>query len=147
MPVGFAGWNERLVAQLAVLPVEHRAILSALVASGELAADVADEVQLALIEALAHIDRSRALCYFMMPPVAAPRQDLLLQAKALVEVEGTLDPETIALARAALEKDMAFFEADQAGETSSGDASAAARAAAQFLTELLSVSSDTEYPQ
>jgi len=147
MPIGFEGWDKSLVTQLVALPVEHRALLDALVDLNVLDSDVADQVQMALAESLAHIERSRALCYLMMPPIAAPRQDLLERTKVLIEVAGTLDARTVALARTALERDIAFFEANLVKKTPSGGASAAAQAAAQFLTELLMEHSDTGYPQ
>lgn len=147
MPIGFEGWNEGLVAQLAVLPVEHRAALDILVRSNVLSSAITDRVQMALVESLAHIERSRALCYIMMPPIAAPRQDLLERAKALIEVEGTLDAATVALVRAALERDLAFLEANLAQKTPSDSASTAVRSAVQFLTELLLETPDRGYPQ
>ena len=48
-----------------------------------------------------------------------------------------LDAETVALARAALERDIAFFEANLAQKTPSGEVSAETKATAQFLIELL----------
>ena len=73
MPIGFGVWDEALGAQLKALPVEHLAILDALTDLNVLNGDVAAQVQMALTESLAHIERSRALCYLMMPSIAMPR--------------------------------------------------------------------------
>jgi hypothetical protein len=123
----------------------HRAALHGLVAAGELPAPVAERLQVAFTEAVLHVWHSQSLCYMIYPMEAYPRGDLLARAKALVELETGLDDETVGQARAALERDIAFFQAKpqdnqlaalwQSGEIPVDQET---RAAAQFLAALLS---------
>ena len=89
----------------------HEHALAALMESGEIDAAVADEIAIAFEEAIAHIQRQQATCYIALPPVFAPREDLMKQAELLEEMasEDHIDPETIALAQAALERDIAWL--------------------------------------
>lgn len=126
----------------------HRAALDGLIAAGALSAPVAERLQVAFDEAVLHTWHSQALCYMMTPMEAFPRGDLLARARALGELEAGLDAEqmlAVALARAALERDMAFFQGKskdkqlaalwQSGEIPVDQET---HAAAQFLAGLLS---------
>jgi len=99
----------------------HDDALTALVESGEIDASVADEITAAFEEAIAHIQRQQATCYIALPPVFAPREDLVQQAAILEEMatEGDIDPETVAQAQAALEQDIAWLAQFHAGEVPS----------------------------
>jgi hypothetical protein len=122
----------------------HRAALQALIEEGDLPTLVAEQLQAAFDEVVSHIWHSQATCYLAYPLEAFPREDLLARAKALGDLETDLDSETVAQARVAIERDMAFFQGKprdqhlstlwQSGEIAVGQAT---RAAAQFLLELL----------
>ena len=100
----------------AQLRAAHRAALDELVGEGELPADVGTYVQSAFDEAVSHIMRGKSLvtCYEM---VGLPyyrfksRGKLIEQADRLAEIasRGSLDPETVAQAQAAIERDIAFL--------------------------------------
>lgn len=107
-------WREQL-------PLEHRAALDALVAAGTLSQPVSDEVQAAFVAAAYHIWRSNApiTCYEpMMGPEYTPAssEQLARQVQALesLAAAGSLDPQTVAQARAAIERDMAFLNLSDA---------------------------------
>lgn len=107
-------WREQL-------PAEHRAALDALVAAGTLSQPVSDEVQAAFVAAAYHIWRSNApiTCYEpMMGPEYTPAssEQLARQVQALesLAAAGSLDPQTVAQARAAIERDMAFLNLSDA---------------------------------
>jgi hypothetical protein len=93
----------------------HRAALDELVASGEISAPVADLVQEAYGAAVYHIWRSSTpiTCYIVMGPYYSPTSAnvLIQQAAVLNQVAegGTVDPTTLAKARAALEHDLSFY--------------------------------------
>jgi hypothetical protein len=95
------------------LQAEHRAALDDLVATGELDAAVAEQVQLIYDEAVYHIWRSLATCYepVMIDYMPAARGQLIQQADLLTEMaaEGDLDPQVVVQAQAALERDIAFL--------------------------------------
>lgn len=97
------------------LMVEHRKALDELVASGELSSTVADLVQEAYDAAVYHVWRSYApiTCYEPVIVDFAPVSAgiLVQQSEILGKIadENTIDPNTLAKARAALEKDMAFY--------------------------------------
>jgi hypothetical protein len=97
------------------LVAEHRAALDELVADGEISAPVADLVQEAYGAAVYHVWRSNApiTCYEPMIVDYAPTSagTLVQQAEALDQIaaQGTVDPDTLASIRAALEHDMAFY--------------------------------------
>lgn len=123
----------------------HRDALDGLVAVGELPAPVAERLRVAFDEAVLHIWHSQALCYMMYPTEAFPRDDLLVRAKALGELGVGLDADTIAQARAAIERDIAFFQGKPKGKQlaalwQSGEipVDRETHAAAQFLAKLLS---------
>jgi hypothetical protein len=136
------------------LVTAHHAALDALVSAGALEAEVADQVQATYVEAAYHIWRVSApmTCYIALPPEYWPRENLVAQASALNDAQraGDLDPEAVAEARAALERDVALFAAAGGGEgTSLGqellatwhtgeiEVDARARDAARFLVDLL----------
>ncbi len=97
------------------LVANHRSTLDELVSNGSLTQAVADLIQEAYDAAVYHVWRSNALmtCYEPMmidyAPVSA--QVLVQQAKILDELssQGSIDPQTLEDARAALEHDMAFY--------------------------------------
>jgi hypothetical protein len=135
---------------LQTLMVErHRSALDDLVALEVLSASVAGQVHVAFEEASFHAWRDNAplTCYESLPIAYAPRGDLLQQANILSGFEGSLNAETIELAREAIELDIAFFKAlegENAGDElialwQSGeiDAGEECIAATQFLVELL----------
>lgn len=106
---GEGKWVERLA-------LEHRAALDALVAAGELPAGVAGEIHAAFQAAASHVWRSNApiTCYKpLMGPEYTPAsaEQLARQVMALenLAAAGGLDPQTVAQARAAIERDMAFL--------------------------------------
>ena len=97
------------------LMAEHRLSLDDLVAAGELTPAVADLIQEAYNAAVYHVWRSNALmtCYEPMMVDYAPASAgvLVQQSEVLSEIvdENSIDPETLAKARTALEHDMAYF--------------------------------------
>ncbi len=97
------------------MTADHRAVLDELTAAGEITPAMADLVQEAYDAAVFHIWRSNApmTCYLVAPPAyaTAGADDLVLQASVLGAVAegGTIAPETLAKARAALEHDLAFY--------------------------------------
>ena len=99
---------ERLVA-------DHRVALDDLVAAGEIGAAVAGQVQAAFEAAAWHVWRSSApmTCYKAAPPDYAPAssEQLVRQAEVLAQMaaEGDLDPDVVARAQAAVERDVAFL--------------------------------------
>lgn len=95
----------------------HQEALAALVAAGEVASAVAEEMAVAFEQAIAHIQRGMATCYIALPPEYLPRQDLLQQATLLEEMAAKSDivPATVAQARAALERDIEWLTQFQAG--------------------------------
>ncbi len=99
---------------------EHRATLDELVAAGELEASVAEQVQLAFSEAIYHVWRSNVpiTCYepVIIDYTPTSAQQLVQQADILAELaeSNSLDQETIARARAAIERDIAFLALSQA---------------------------------
>jgi hypothetical protein len=121
----------------------HDDALSALVESGELDAAVADEIAAAFEEAVSHIQRQQATCYIALPPEFTPRENLVQQAQALEELaeEGDLDPEAVAQAQAALERDVAWLARFHAGELPGDmdeiEITPEAAEAARVLVELL----------
>jgi hypothetical protein len=100
--------RDRLVA-------DHRDALDELVSGGELAQDVSDQVQTAFTAAAYHVWRANApiTCYeaVMVDYTPASSGQLEQQAAALVEMadDGDLDPDVVARARAAIERDVAFL--------------------------------------
>jgi hypothetical protein len=121
----------------------HDEAFTALVASGELDAAVAAEIDAAFEEAIAHIQRQQATCYITLPPEFTPRDDLVQQAELLetLAAEGDIDPQTVAQAQAALERDIAWLARFHAGETPDGlegiEVTPEAAEAARVLVELL----------
>ncbi len=99
---------------------KHRAALDELVAAGSLSKAVADLIQEAYDAAIYHVWRSSApiTCYIAMGPYYAPEsaEMLIKQAETLNQIasQGSLDQETLAKARAALEHDLAFYSLSEA---------------------------------
>jgi len=99
---------------------KHRAALDELVAAGSLSKAVADLVQEAYDAAVYHVWRSSVpiTCYIAMGPYYAPEsaEMLIKQAETLNQIasQGSLDQETLAKARAALEHDLAFYSLSEA---------------------------------
>jgi len=99
---------------------DHRAALDELVAAGELEAAVADQVQLAFSGAIYHVWRSNVpiTCYepVIIDYTPTSAQQLVQQAGILAELaeSGSLEEETIARARVAIERDIAFLALAQA---------------------------------
>ena len=97
------------------LVTDHRTALDELVRNGELSIPVADLIHEAYGAAVYHIWRSNApiTCYEPMFVDYAPASAgvLVQQADILDDLsnQGTIDPETLARAQAALEHDMAFY--------------------------------------
>jgi hypothetical protein len=121
----------------------HEHALAALVESKEIDAAVADEIAIAFEEAIAHIQRQQATCYIALPPVFAPREDLVKQAELLEELsaEGDIASKTVAQAQAALERDIAwlaqFHAGEEPGELDGIEITPEAAEAARILVELL----------
>jgi hypothetical protein len=144
---------------------EHRAALDEMVGRGEISASVADLVQEAYDAAIYHVWRSNApiTCYepAFLDYAPTSAQILVNQSEALEQIaaQGTVEPSTLATARAALEHDMAYYalteqevqalyeriyqenEGDYqsipAFEALPLDLTPDARAAAEFILELL----------
>jgi hypothetical protein len=121
----------------------HADALADLVDSGEIDAAVADEIDAAFEEAIAHIQRQQATCYIALPPEFTPRDDLMQRAEILemMAAEGGIDSETVAQAQAALERDIAWlaqFHAGEApGELEEIEVTPEAAEAARILVKLL----------
>lgn len=110
---------ERGQEMSARLQADHRAALDDLVEAGELDAVEAEHVQSIYDEALYHIHRSLATCYEAVPMpdyLPAARGQLMRQTDLLAEMagKGDLDPQTVAQAQAALERDVAFLNLSEA---------------------------------
>lgn len=101
------------------LRARHADVLAALVAGGALDAAVAEEITAAFAQAILHIQGQMSLCYIAMPVEHLPRHDLMRQVAVLEEVavKSEIDPATVAQARAALERDIAWLAQFNAGET------------------------------
>ncbi len=145
---------------------EHRAALDLLVADGKLTASVADLVQEAYAAAVYHVWRSNVpmTCYITAGPVYAPDSAAVLVRQSdelsLMAERGVIDPATLAKAQAALEHDLAFYALtdedlqalyDRLSSRGGGypafdqlelDITPDARAAAQFILDLLTKSGD-----
>lgn len=109
---GGDSWDDPLGRELST---RHRSALDELVAAGELSAPAADLVQEAYDAAIYHVWRSNVpiTCYEpMMVDYAPAGANALIQQAELLEAaaaSGTIDPETLALARAALAHDLAYY--------------------------------------
>ena len=97
------------------LAARHRAALDDLVAAGELGADVADELDAAFGAAITHVLLANApvTCYeaVLVDYTPASSSQLVRQADLLAQMAdaGDLDPDTVAQAQAAIERDVAFL--------------------------------------
>jgi hypothetical protein len=100
--------RDRLIAQ-------HDEALKSLTASGELSADVAEDLQAAFEGAAYHVWQSNSLmtCYDLAAPTYGidSSQDLTEQAELLLEMAGrsAIDEATVAQAQAAIERDVAYI--------------------------------------
>jgi hypothetical protein len=97
------------------LAADHRAALDDLVDSGELDADVADELDSAFGSAIAHVVMANApiTCYKTAEPNYIPvsADQLAQQADLLAEMaeDGNVDSAAVAQAQTAVERDIAFL--------------------------------------
>lgn len=97
------------------LAADHRAALDDLVDSGELDADVADELDAAFGSAIGHVVMANApiTCYKTAEPNYTPvsADQLVQQTKLLAEMaeDGNVDSAAVAQAQAAVERDIAFL--------------------------------------
>ena len=97
------------------LVAEHHAALGGLVDQGQVEAAVAEQVQIAFAEAADHVWSVNVpvMCYAEKPINYQPtsREQLVQQAALLEEVAagGDLDPDAVAQAQAAIERDIAFL--------------------------------------
>jgi hypothetical protein len=121
----------------------HTEALEGLVASGEMEAAVADEIEIAFEEVILHRQGQMSTCYIALPPEFVPREDLLRQIEILEEIEATgeIEATTLARARAAIERDMAWLSAVPAwripGELEEVESDPVSVEAARILVELL----------
>lgn len=97
------------------LATDHRAALDDLVASGEMDADAADELDAAFGLAIVHVVMANApiTCYKTAEPNYIPvsADQLMQQAELLAEMaeDGNVDSAAVAQARTAVERDIAFL--------------------------------------
>ncbi len=97
------------------LIIDHQAALRDLVTAGALTPVVSEPMQEAFVEASFHVWRANApiTCYkaVLMNYTPASAGQLVKQVSLLTEMSrsGNLNPETIAQARAAIERDIAFL--------------------------------------
>jgi hypothetical protein len=125
------------------LQPRHTQALEALVAGGELATSVAGKVKLAFEQMLAHKEGLMSMCYIAFPAEYFSRQDLMGQVAVLEEMAGksNIDLTTVTQMREALERDIAWLAALQAGETpgnvSDLEVDTSSAEAARVLVELL----------
>ena len=125
------------------LPQRHADALGKLVADGELEAAVAERVEAAFGQMLAHVEGLRSMCYIAIPIESMPRQDLMGQIAALEEMAGEsdIDPATVAQVRASLERNIAWLAQFQAGESTGlvndVEVDTSSAEAARVLIELL----------
>jgi hypothetical protein len=97
------------------LAADHRAALDDLVNSGELDADVADELDAAFGSAIVHVLMANApiTCYKTAEPNYIPvsADQLMQQTELLAEMaeDGNVDSGVVAQAQAAAERDIAFL--------------------------------------
>jgi hypothetical protein len=128
----------------------HQAALDELVADGQISQAVSEQLQLVFTEAVHHVQRSMATCYIALPFEYNVRVDLLQQTHELHKLAGELDLDqaVVAQAQTAIARDVAFFEAVQAGQVERTQieqqfqseqlqASPAALEAASLLVDLL----------
>ena len=82
---------------------------------------MAGYITVAFEEAVKHTQAKQATCYAPLPQDAAnpypPREEVVTQAAALAEMaeRSVIAPETVAAARAALARDMAWLDQFRAG--------------------------------
>jgi hypothetical protein len=125
----------------------HRDALTRLQTAGQLDSEVASAMVIAFDEATVHVQRKMATCYEPLPPGQpnphTSREELTTQAATLTEMaaRSVIDPATVARARAALERDLAWLAQFQAGrqpgELEEIRATPAEVEAARLLVELL----------
>jgi hypothetical protein len=125
------------------LQQRHIQALKALVAGDELSTAVAEKVEVAFGQMLAHKEGLMGLCYFALPVEYWPRQGLMEQIVALEEMagKGDIDPATVAQVRASSERGITWLARFQAGENP-GDVTAieveaTSAEAARVLVEML----------
>jgi hypothetical protein len=135
------------------MEAEHQAALNEMVAESEIELQVATEVQAAYQAAVTHAwaDACRVVCYEPAPLPYAANTQLVNKVRLLDRIAKSqkLDPETVAQARQALERDIAFLDLDPDdrpqgvgfGQLELEIAPEVAQAA-RFLVELLSADQD-----
>lgn len=117
---------------------------AALISSGDLETDVADRLQMAFVEAIAHVQKHFVRCYIALPAEFETRENLTTQAAALAEMaqRGNIDPATIAKAQDSLAREIAWLAQFEAGQQpwkqETIAASPAEIEAARILADLLS---------
>jgi hypothetical protein len=96
----------------------HSKAIEVLIACEAIEARVAHAIVVAFEQAIFHVRRQMATCYLMLPLEFIPRENLVAQAAALTEMIGRSDiePQTVARARAALERDMTWLAQFEAGK-------------------------------
>lgn len=110
-------WDDDALGEDALnqLVAEHRGALDGLVASGALSAAAAEDVQDAFAAGVFHVWRSNVpiTCYepVLLDYKPATSAQLVQQADLLSEMaaSGDLDPDTLARAQVAVERDVAFL--------------------------------------
>jgi hypothetical protein len=125
------------------LDQRHIQALKALVAGGELVTDVADRVNIAFEQILAHNEGLMSLCYIAFPAEYFPRQDLMGQIATLEEMadKSDLDPAVVAQLREVLGRNIAwlaqFLAGEEPGIVSDIEVGTTSAEAARVLVELL----------
>ena len=137
MQKDFKGGEETMEQLLS----DHRAALDELVQAGELDAAEAEYVHAIFDEATRHIHSSMMTCYEAMPMPdyrPAARGQVIQQTDLLAEMAkaGDLDPQTVAQAQAALERDATFLSLSSKDEQALYDELTAAGTAYPSLDEL-----------
>jgi hypothetical protein len=128
---------------IVTLRQRHQEALQMLVDFGDLEPAVAEEIEVAFEQAIAHIQRNMATCYIGLPAEYYPRADLLSQEALLEEMaaESDIDPVTVEQARAALARDIEWLTQFEAGQVPGAleeiEPDANAIEAARILVELL----------
>jgi hypothetical protein len=125
------------------LQQRHTQALEALVASGELSADVAEQVKAAFWQTFNHIQSTMSMCYIAMRFGKTPREDFVEQIAALEEMagHGDLDPAVVVRVREVLERDIVWLAqslgGEDPGDVSGVEVDTSSAEAARVLIELL----------
>jgi hypothetical protein len=97
----------------------HKKALNTLLQADQIDTSVAQLIGNAFEHLIDHVQQSMSLCYIAMPAYAMPRGDLMQQLTLLEEMatQGAIEPETVSMARAALERNIAWLAQFESGET------------------------------